>query len=150
MDRVAGLSANSRAPRCPLLTVGVAPPSSFWLQPFRLPEHSAEMACRLSRHEAGSPSLNLRSGGYHDFSVAEQARSNKKHRYKIQRHAPHQEPRTCAAWRIEWERRKKSLAEGIMLPQDVRLSVAELSRELGIAALKSGTIADAIPNESRP
>jgi ureidoglycolate dehydrogenase (NAD+) len=37
---------------------------------------------------------------------------------------------------IEWERRKKSLAEGIMLPQDVRRSLEELSRELGIAALK--------------
>jgi L-2-hydroxycarboxylate dehydrogenase (NAD+) len=37
---------------------------------------------------------------------------------------------------IEWERRKKSLAEGIALPQDVRRSLEELSRELGIAPLK--------------
>jgi LDH2 family malate/lactate/ureidoglycolate dehydrogenase len=37
---------------------------------------------------------------------------------------------------IEWERRKKSLAEGIALPQDARRSLEELSRELGIAPLK--------------
>ena len=51
---------------------------------------------------------------------------------------------------IEWERRQKSFAEGIELPQDVRLSLAELSRELGIAPLKSGAIEDAFPNEPRP
>jgi len=50
---------------------------------------------------------------------------------------------------IEWERRKTSLAEGIMLPQDVRRSVAELARELGIAALKSATIEDPTPNQPR-
>jgi LDH2 family malate/lactate/ureidoglycolate dehydrogenase len=51
---------------------------------------------------------------------------------------------------IEWERRKTSLAEGILLPEDVRLSVAALSRELGIAALKSGSIEGPIPGELRP
>ena len=34
---------------------------------------------------------------------------------------------------IEWERRTKSLAEGIVLPDDVWVSVAELARELDIA-----------------
>jgi ureidoglycolate dehydrogenase (NAD+) len=35
---------------------------------------------------------------------------------------------------IEWERRQRALADGIVLPEDVRHAVAELSRELGIAA----------------
>ena len=47
---------------------------------------------------------------------------------------------------IEWERREKALAEGIALPQDVRLSLEELSRVLGIAPLKLGAIEDPIPN----
>ncbi len=34
---------------------------------------------------------------------------------------------------IEWERRQKALAEGILLPTDAWLSVAELAHELGIA-----------------
>jgi LDH2 family malate/lactate/ureidoglycolate dehydrogenase len=33
---------------------------------------------------------------------------------------------------MEWERRQRALADGIMLPEDVRNAVAELSRELGI------------------
>jgi LDH2 family malate/lactate/ureidoglycolate dehydrogenase len=34
---------------------------------------------------------------------------------------------------IEWERRQRALAEGIVLPEDVRMSVRELARELGVA-----------------
>ena len=33
---------------------------------------------------------------------------------------------------IEWERRQRALVEGIVLPEDVRISVAELSQELGL------------------
>src|SRR6201999_1720836 len=33
---------------------------------------------------------------------------------------------------IEWERRRKALAEGIVLPDDVLHSLAALARELGI------------------
>jgi LDH2 family malate/lactate/ureidoglycolate dehydrogenase len=33
---------------------------------------------------------------------------------------------------IEWERRQKALVDGIILPEDVRISVAELARELGL------------------
>ena len=33
---------------------------------------------------------------------------------------------------IEWERRQKALVEGIILPEDVRVSAAELARELGL------------------
>jgi ureidoglycolate dehydrogenase (NAD+) len=33
---------------------------------------------------------------------------------------------------IEWERRRKALVEGIVLPEDVQISVAELARELDL------------------
>ena len=51
---------------------------------------------------------------------------------------------------IEWGHRTKSLAEGIRLPQEVLLSLSELSRQLGIAPLKSGASEDAIPNDPQP
>jgi len=49
-----------------------------------------------------------------------------------------QAPRADGADRIylpgerEWERRQRALVEGIVLPEDVRLSVARLAKELGI------------------
>jgi L-2-hydroxycarboxylate dehydrogenase (NAD+) len=33
---------------------------------------------------------------------------------------------------IEWERRQRALAEGIVLPEDASLSAKELARELGV------------------
>jgi LDH2 family malate/lactate/ureidoglycolate dehydrogenase len=36
---------------------------------------------------------------------------------------------------IEWERRRRALAEGIVLPEDVRRCVRELARELGIEGI---------------
>jgi ureidoglycolate dehydrogenase (NAD+) len=33
---------------------------------------------------------------------------------------------------MEWERRQRALVEGIVLPEDVRISVAEVARELGL------------------
>ena len=43
---------------------------------------------------------------------------------------------------IEWERRKQSLERGIVLPEDVRTSVEELSQELGLES-KMARLCDA-------
>ena len=50
---------------------------------------------------------------------------------------------------IEWVRRRKSLVEGIVLPEDVRRSVLELSRALDIVAPRFATIAGPLADEPR-